>query len=70
MRKVKISDFENTRTIKAQYFGHSKYLTHGEYYNIRFMEKRKTVSVPICDNPHIGKSNGGVEFALGTFYIE
>lgn len=69
MRKVSLEDFKNTRTIKAKYLGKSKFLICGQYYNIRFMEQRKKVSVPLCDNPHIKKSNQGIEFPLGSFYV-
>ena len=70
MRKVIIDDFKDSRTIRACYMGKNKALEYGRWYNIRFMEKRKTVSVPLCDNPDLEKSNSGMEFSMGKFYIE
>ena len=70
MRQVTINDFITTRTIRAQYNGNSPYLVKGHWYNIRFMEKRNKVSVPFCDNPQLGKTNGGMEFGLRQFLVE
>ena len=70
MRKVIIDDFKDSRTIHACYMGYSKELVYGQWYNIRFMEKRKRVSIPLCDNPDLGKSNSGMEFSMGKFYIK
>lgn len=70
MRKVTTEDFKDKRVIKAQYFGRNKYLINGNWYNIRFMEKRKKVVVALGDNPNLERCNSGAEFSLGTFYIE
>lgn len=70
MRKVTIDDFKNTKIINAQYQGKNQYLSTGKWYNIKLMGQRKRVSVPLSENPQMGKSNGGMEFGLSNFYVE
>lgn len=70
MRSVTADDFKNTDIISARYEGNSKHLIKGTKYNIKFIEKRKKISVSLRNNPHLGKSNCGVEFGLKSFFIE
>lgn len=68
-RPLRRCDFLDTRELKAVFIGVNTFLTTGEEYTVRYMEKRNTVSIPMSENPD-AESNGGAEFGLSRFMVK